>query len=111
MPNNSNDSAQIQKASLPKVQSETQEYTVLHQQRHRLLPRAVLVGLQSFDGSLMCIVEGGREVVPTASTRLESFLKVTVVSAPEASAGLNILRYGCKSNEAQHVKWARNAGK
>jgi len=33
---------------------------------------------------LVRVVSGGRELVPTASTRLEAYSKITAVIAPEA---------------------------
>lgn len=50
---------------------------------------------------LVRIQDGGREVVPTANTRLESYMKITVVSAPESTAGLEMLRQGCRSAQDQ----------
>lgn len=44
-----------------------------------------------------CIKEG-RELVPTAGTRLEAHMKLTAVIAPQAVNGLEILRRGCKSS-------------
>lgn len=46
---------------------------------------------------LVRIFEGGREFVPTATTRLEAYMKITAVIAPEAKDGLTILRQGCKA--------------
>ena len=40
---------------------------------------------------------GGREFVPTAVTRLEDHMRITVVIAPQAAEALTILRRGCKS--------------
>lgn len=48
---------------------------------------------------LVRIFEGGREFVPTATTRLEAYMKVTAVIAPEATDGLTRLRSGCKSGQ------------
>lgn len=45
---------------------------------------------------LVRCVEGGREFVPTALTRLEAHMRITAVIAPNAADGLNILREGCK---------------
>ena len=42
---------------------------------------------------------GGHAFVPTAATRLESHMKITVVVAPEATQGLTILRNGCKAQK------------
>jgi CIC family chloride channel protein len=41
-------------------------------------------------------LEDGREFVPTATTRLEPHMHITALIAPEASKGLDLLRYGCK---------------
>jgi CIC family chloride channel protein len=41
-----------------------------------------------------CHVEG-REWVPTAATRLEAHMRVTVVIAPDADGALELLRHGC----------------
>lgn len=51
---------------------------------------------------LVRIFDSGREVVPTANTRLESYMKITVVAAPESAAGLEILRIGCQSVQDHH---------
>ncbi|MBE0669598.1 MAG: H(+)/Cl(-) exchange transporter ClcA [Anaerolineales bacterium] len=48
---------------------------------------------------LVRCTEGGRAFVPTASTHLESHMKITVVVAPEATHGLTILRNGCKAQK------------
>lgn len=45
---------------------------------------------------LIRCIEGGREIVPTAKTRLEDHMRITAVIAPEATEGLTILRRGCK---------------
>ncbi len=42
---------------------------------------------------------GGRAFVPTANTRLEPHMKITVLIAPEATQGLTILRNGCKDRK------------
>ena len=49
---------------------------------------------------LIRCVEGGREFVPTAHTRLEDYMRITAIIAPEASEGLTMLRHGCKGNHA-----------
>jgi CIC family chloride channel protein len=41
-------------------------------------------------------VEAGHEFIPTAQTRLEAYMRITAVIAPEASEGLEILRCGCR---------------
>lgn len=46
---------------------------------------------------LMCIMDGCREFVPTATTRLEAYMRVRAVIAPEAANSLEIMRHGCKS--------------
>jgi hypothetical protein len=48
---------------------------------------------------LVRVVSGGRELVPTASTRLEAYSKITAVIAPEAERGVERLREGCKARE------------
>lgn len=40
---------------------------------------------------------GGREFVPTAVTRLEAYMKVTAIIAPEAARSREALRTGCKA--------------
>lgn len=51
-----------------------------------------------------CIIvrctEGKREWVPQANTRLEAYMRLTAVIAPESAAGLEILRKGCQSQGA-----------
>lgn len=39
--------------------------------------------------------DGKREWVPRANTRLEPHMRITAVIAPDASAGLDLLRHGC----------------
>ncbi len=41
--------------------------------------------------------DGGREWVPTASTRLEAHIRITALIAPEAKDGVNALRHGCEA--------------
>jgi CIC family chloride channel protein len=55
-----------------------------------------LLGLPAGCVLIRC-VEGGREFVPTAFTRLEPHMRITAVIAPQAVRGLEILRDGCKS--------------
>ena len=43
---------------------------------------------------------GGREWVPTAFTRLEAYMRVTAVIAPEADRGLETLQRGCAARQA-----------
>jgi chloride channel protein, CIC family len=48
-----------------------------------------------------CIIvrcsDGKREWVPKANTRLDAHMRITVVIAPEAAGGLEILRKGCET--------------
>lgn len=50
-----------------------------------------------------CIIvrcmDGKREWVPKAITRLEPHMRITAVIAPDASMGIDILRNGCKKGE------------
>jgi len=50
-----------------------------------------------------CVVircsSNGHSFVPTAATRLESHMKITVVVSPEAEQGLSMLRNGCKERK------------
>jgi chloride channel protein, CIC family len=51
-------------------------------------------------------VEAGHEFIPTAQTRLEAYMRITVLIAPEASEGLAILRCGCHGkNHCQGSGW------
>lgn len=43
-----------------------------------------------------CVIDG-RELVPTASTRLEAHMKITVFISDEAVEGFNMLLQGCKA--------------
>lgn len=45
----------------------------------------------------------GREIVPTALTRLEAHMKITAVIAPEASDSLESLRLGCKAERHRNL--------
>lgn len=49
-----------------------------------------------------CIIvrcaEGKHEWVPKANTRLEAFMRITALIAPESSGGLEILRQGCHAS-------------
>lgn len=51
-----------------------------------------------------CIIvrcmDGKREWVPKATTRLEPHMRITAVIAPEASSGIETLRNGCKKGES-----------
>jgi CIC family chloride channel protein len=49
---------------------------------------------------LIRCVEGGREFVPKASTRLEANMRITAVIAPEAADGVAILQHGCKAKKS-----------
>ena len=42
--------------------------------------------------------DGKREWLPQANTRLEAHMRITVMVAPEAAHGLEILRRGCQNN-------------
>jgi CIC family chloride channel protein len=44
---------------------------------------------------LVRVRERGHEWIPTASTRLEAHMRITAAIAPEAQAGLQMLRHGC----------------
>ncbi len=46
---------------------------------------------------LVRCLQDGNEQVPTAQTRLLAHMKITAVIAPDAPAGLNALRRGCKA--------------
>jgi CIC family chloride channel protein len=65
-------------------------------------PGAPFAGMQVRDLGLPpgCILlrcmDGGREFVPTATTRLEPHTRVTAVIAPEAIAAEDLLRRGCE---------------
>ena len=48
---------------------------------------------------LVRILEDGREIVPKATTRLEAYMKITAVIAPEAADSLEMLRTGCKASQ------------
>ncbi len=52
-----------------------------------------------------CIIvrcsEGNQEWVPKANTRLEAYMRITAMIAPESSDGLDILRRGCQSFEEE----------
>lgn len=41
--------------------------------------------------------DGGREWIPTASTRLEAHVRITAVIAPQAKGAVQALRHGCES--------------
>jgi CIC family chloride channel protein len=58
-----------------------------------------LLGLPSGCVLVRC-VEGGREFVPTAQTRLEAHMRITAVIAPEAAEGFTILSRGCKAKKS-----------
>jgi CIC family chloride channel protein len=48
--------------------------------------------------------DGKREWIPNATTRLEAHMRITVVVAPEATDGLNMLRRGCESPRSKKEK-------
>ncbi len=54
-----------------------------------------------------CIIvrcaEGKHEWVPKANTRLEAFMRITALIAPESSGGLEILREGCQALVAEEA--------
>jgi CIC family chloride channel protein len=56
------------------------------------------LGLPSGCVLVRCHVDG-REWVPTAATRLEAYMRITVVIAPDADGALDILRRGCGARE------------
>ena len=44
--------------------------------------------------------DGGREWVPTATTRIEAHMRITAVVAPDVTNGLSLLRHGCEADTA-----------
>jgi len=80
------------------------------QLREPMVVDFVIASGAPFDGRLVrdlglpagCVLvrclHDGRELVPTAQTRLMAHMKITAVIAPEAPAGLNALRRGCKKS-------------
>jgi len=56
------------------------------------------LGLPSGCVLVRCHVDG-REWVPTASTRMEAYMRITVVIGPEADGALELLRRGCTARE------------
>ncbi|HEY7219849.1 MAG TPA: H(+)/Cl(-) exchange transporter ClcA [Candidatus Binatia bacterium] len=56
------------------------------------------LGLPSGCVLVRCHVDG-REWVPTATTRLEAYMRITVVIGPAADGALEILRRGCAARE------------
>jgi chloride channel protein, CIC family len=56
------------------------------------------LGLPSGCVLVRCHVDG-REWVPTASTRMEAYMRVTVVIGPEADGAMELLRTGCAARE------------
>ncbi len=52
---------------------------------------------------LVRVVSEGRELVPTAATRLQAYSKITAVVAPEAAHGLELLHQGCKTRGEPHT--------
>lgn len=55
-----------------------------------------------------CVHEG-REIVPTAQTRIEPHMRLTVVIGPSAVNGLAILRQGCRASD-DPAEPAKNTG-
>ncbi len=56
------------------------------------------LGLPSGCVLVRCHVDG-REWVPAATTRLEAYMRITVVMAPDADGALDLLRHGCAARE------------
>ena len=56
------------------------------------------LGLPSGCILVRCHVDG-REWVPTATTRLEAYMRITVVIGPDADGALEMLRRGCAARE------------
>ncbi len=50
---------------------------------------------------LVRAIDGGREFVPTAFTRLQPHMRITAFIAPEAAEAIDILRRGCNSRETE----------
>ena len=50
---------------------------------------------------LVRVRERGREWLPTADTCLEAHMRITALIAPEAHAGLPMLREGCGAVEVE----------
>jgi CIC family chloride channel protein len=48
---------------------------------------------------LVRCVEAGHEFVPIATTRLEAYMRITAVVAPDAGQAIALLRYGCKGKK------------
>jgi CIC family chloride channel protein len=46
---------------------------------------------------LVRVVEGGREFIPTAHTRLEPHMRITAIVSPQAQEAIHLLREGCKA--------------
>jgi CIC family chloride channel protein len=55
---------------------------------------------------LVRAIDGGREFVPTAFTRLEPHMRITAVISPDAGEALELLRRGCKAAERQRTPQA-----
>jgi len=53
---------------------------------------------------LVRCLQGGRELVPTAGTRLEAHMKITAVIAPQAAHGLEILHRGCRASRVKNIE-------
>lgn len=52
---------------------------------------------------LVRCMQNGQELVPTAETRLEAYMKITAVIAPQAAHGLEILSRGCRLGGFEEV--------
>jgi chloride channel protein, CIC family len=50
---------------------------------------------------LVRVVDGGHESIPTASTRLEGYMRITALISPDAENGLALLRTGCKAEPGE----------
>lgn len=51
---------------------------------------------------LVRCMDGKREWVPKANTRLEAHMRITAIIAPEAHHSLELLRQGCTAQDAKH---------
>ena len=80
------------------ARSEIQEYLEVGQERHKLFPRAGLIGLCAGAVLVRCHAKG-REGVRTTNMRLEAHTRITVVVAPDAEGALEALRRGCTARE------------
>ena len=57
-----------------------------------------LLGLPPGCVIIRCVMDG-HSFVPTADTKLEPHMKITVVVSPEAVQGLSTLRHGCRTRK------------